>query len=107
MGGGKWVVGCDRLRHTQHSLVFVREDLNELRNHFSPVFENPLAARAGGRLHVLFDQILNGPQIDRVFQRLQIHAGPVAEHVRELSRLIQNVRDATGHPRGKVATSAA
>src|SRR5580693_4934509 len=45
-------------RDAQNALVLVREHLDELGQHFAPVFEDPFSTRAAGGCDVPFDQVL-------------------------------------------------
>jgi hypothetical protein len=74
--------------YAHHALVFVREDLDELRSHLAPVLENPLTARAGGCLHMLLDQALKRLDVSGIFQWLQIDTGLITQDAGEFAGLI-------------------
>src|SRR5215471_8559851 len=77
---------CDRRRvirllltfYSEDTLVLVREDLDELRQHRGPVLPDPLGARTARGVEVFPDPVFEKLDIDRIHHRLQIDTRHVA-----------------------------
>src|SRR5215469_12456218 len=64
----KWLSGnvlMPGAAHAQHPLEFVRENLDETRQHVHPVIENVLGALASSQFEMAFDQSVNQVHIAR------------------------------------------
>jgi len=75
--------------HSQHSLEFVREDLDEAGKHFGPVIENPLGAAASGKFQMTGDEISYDLRILRAFYRFKVDRAQIASLFREITALIK------------------
>src|ERR1039458_6247402 len=92
---------------THYAFEFMRENLDELWQHGLPIVQNPFGARAVRKFRMTSDQAMDEVDVRGIDDRVKVHAGAVATHAHELARLIQYVRDAAGHSRGKVAPGLA
>src|ERR1700747_3229321 len=62
----------------QHTLKFMREDLDETRQHFKPVVENAFRALAAGEVEMTLHQAVNQFDISRLDYGFEINRRKVA-----------------------------
>src|SRR5579864_4971993 len=85
--GLAWDICLLTAADSQHSLEFVREDLDEARNHILPIVEYPLCAAAAGQIQVARDQISDELHILLIEDRFEIDGVQIAALLGEISTL--------------------
>src|SRR5579872_2148169 len=93
--------------NAQHALEFVREHLDELRQHGLPILQNPLCLWASGQLAMLRNQLMQPGDIVRVCYGLEIDFAAITTHGREITVLIQHIRHTARHSRREIPSRAA
>src|SRR5208337_1595352 len=98
--------GRGKSRNSQDAFVFVREDLDEFRKCSFPVLQRALRLVAGGEFEVSGNQPMQRLDILGSRDGLEVHAFAIAEDRRKIAGIVQDIGDAAGHSRGKVAPRA-
>src|SRR5215471_3612217 len=93
--------------HAQYPLEFVREDLDETRQHVHPVIENVFGALASRQFEMALDQPVNQLHIARLDYRLQIDGSEIGALLGEISALIKHVSDAAAHASREIPSAGA
>jgi hypothetical protein len=86
--------GGNRLPLSEDAFVFVREDLDELRNHGEPMIEQPFGAGAAGGFEVTGNVLMDKLLVLGIEDRFQRDGGLIAALIGEGAMLIENVSDA-------------
>ena len=85
----------------------MREYLDEARNRFGPIVEDPFGTAAAGQFHMARDEIFYQLQVLLVKQRFEIDRIEIAAFLRKVSALIVNVGDATTHTGREISAARA
>src|SRR6478736_6792000 len=87
----------------QHTLVFVRENLHEIRNDMLPVVENPLPTAASCEFNMARNQLAHLLDVIRLNDGFKIDRFKVAPFLGEVASFIKDIRDAATHARRKIS----
>src|SRR5579863_410089 len=93
--------------HAQHAFEFVRENLDEPRNHVVPVVENPLGTATGSQLRVAQQEIFDDHHIGLVEQGLQIDGLQVTSPLGKVSALVEDVGHTAAHAGCEISATGA
>src|SRR5208283_1436017 len=93
-------------RNSQHTFVFVREDLDEFRKCGFPILQHPLRLAAGREFEVSGNEPVQRLDILGRRDGLEVHAFAIAQEGRKIAGIVEDIGDAAGHSRGKVPPRA-